>query len=464
MKKITFALFLIFTGHMLCHAQNYAGSWKGTLSFPGGSLKIVYHVAEDGDRYKATMDSPDQMVMGLPVRRVYAKADSITFDMKEIGMEFKGVLSGKDKISGKFYQNGAAFPLELSRNGGSAYDRPQTPAKPYPYQEREIRVKGKDEIVSLAGTLTFPSGDKAKRYPTVILITGSGPQDRNEEIFGHKPFLVIADSLTRAGYAVYRYDDRGTGQSSGKYASATIEDFAADAEAVFDYIKTLPKVDNKEVFLMGHSEGALIAAMVAAKNKDIAGVISMSGPVVSIKKLLLEQTSKISSLMGVSEDKIAHTSKLNMALYDLISDKTLPSDSLYPKIVRISSTYLGDELKFLPDDRQKELYRKIEAEINSPWIRSIIDLDPATYFAQLRCPVIGLYGSKDAQVLPGNAQKLQEVCPHARVRVFDGLNHLLQPADKGLPQEYVSIPITISSDALRWLVQQLKAITPPEKK
>lgn len=254
------------------------GIWMGNLTVPGGlQLRIVFNISTNPDgSINASMDSPDQGVSGIPVDTVSYKEGILNLEVKSIGGSFEGVYKeSSETIEGEWKQAGSTFPLILNRTEKiPEVQRPQNPVKPYPYTEEEVVYENKEAGIKLAGTLTLPQSEGP--FPAVILITGSGQQNRDEEVFGHRPFLVLSDYLTRQGIAVLRVDDRGIGGSTGNFSQATTEDFAGDVLAGVEFLKNRPEINPDQIGLIGHSEGGLIAPMVAVKSPDIAFIVLMA--------------------------------------------------------------------------------------------------------------------------------------------------------------------------------------------
>src|SRR5690606_29142835 len=257
MKKLFTLIILMATTFAI--AQDITGTWNGKLEFQGVQLRMVVNISQnEAGEYNGTMDSPDQGAKGIPLSNITFSNNSLAFSVPAAGVQYKRDL--KDGIiTGTFSQAGTSLPLNLSK--GLGVNRPQEPKAPFPYYSEDITFKNEKEGITLAGTLTLP--EKTGNYPAVILISGSGPSNRNEEIADHKPFLLLADHLTKNGIAVLRFDDRGVGESGGDFQKATSADFATDVEAAFKYLKTRPEINKKKIGLLGHSEGGMIAPMVA---------------------------------------------------------------------------------------------------------------------------------------------------------------------------------------------------------
>ena len=285
MRTLSIVLFTFFVS-IAMSAQDITGQWNGVLKVQGMQLRVVFNVTKSGAFYTSTMDSPDQGVDGIPVTQTTFVNSTIKFEVTNARIEYNGALKN-DEIVGTFKQGGQEFPMNLSRKTieKEVIKRPQEPTKPYSYYSEDVTFPNSKANISLAGTLTLPK--KEGNYPVVILISGSGSQNRDSELLGHKPFLVISDYLTKNGIAVLRYDDRGFGQSTGDSKTATSADFATDVESAVAYLKTRKEINLKKIGLMGHSEGGIIAPMVAAKSKDISFIVLLAGTGIQGDKLLL---------------------------------------------------------------------------------------------------------------------------------------------------------------------------------
>ena len=286
MKNILLIILSIFLG-MQVSAQDILGQWTGVLQLPGNELHVVFNVSKNNQgQFITTMDSPDQGVNGIPVTNTTFVNNVVNFEITGMSLKYIGTLDGQE-IFGTFSQSGHEFSLNLDRKkvANVLLKRPQEPKPPFPYKMEEVKFTNTIDNVTLAGTLTIPEG-KGK-FPVVVLISGSGAHNRDEEILGHKPFLVIADHLTKNGIAVLRYDDRGTAESTGNFDEANSEDFSKDVEAAIEYLKTRKDIQKSQIGLIGHSEGGLIAPLVAARNKDVSYLISLAGPGVTGAEILL---------------------------------------------------------------------------------------------------------------------------------------------------------------------------------
>ena len=433
------------------------GIWEGKLKVPGAELRIVAHIAITPEgTFSATLDSPDQGVTGIPVDEIVFKDKSVHMEIKLIGGIFEGKLNEEfTMVDGTWQQAGFSFPLSLHRvEEAVEIKRPQEPEKPYPYTEEEVKYDNPAAKVTLAATLTFPKGQGS--FPAVILISGSGPQDRDEFLLGHRPFLVLADYLTRQGIAVLRFDDRGVGESTGDFMAATSEDFATDVISGIAYLKTRSEIDAQQIGLIGHSEGGLIAPMVAVQLPEVAFIVLMAGPGLTGEKIVLLQSALISRAIGESEEDIALNLDYNKKFFTLIkgeSDKEILAEEVH-KLFYDYFNKISEEQKEIIGD--PELYINAQSQsMLSPWFRYFLTYDPKPALSKVKCPVLAINGEKDLQVPPvENLKAIEEALLNGgnrdfMVRELPGLNHLFQTAQTGSPEEYALIEETIAPIALK---------------
>ena len=453
---------LIFFG---CSAQDISGEWSGILKVQGSELRLVLHLTKTVVGYGATLDSPDQGAKGFPVGSVDFTNNTLKLSMTGLNAEYSGTLGADNIFKGTFNQNGQSFPLELSRGvmATKAPLRPQEPRKPYPYYSEEVKFDNASDKVSLAGTLTLPA--KEGNYPVVILITGSGPQNRDEELLGHKPFLVLADHLTRNGIAVLRYDDRGTAESTGDFKSATSKEFASDVESAMAYLKTRKDINLKKIGLIGHSEGGMIAPMVAADSPDVAFIVLLAGPGIPGDQLMVRQTHLINKANGMTDDVINQMDVLNRKAYDLLKEK-----SDLAEVKKEFIPILKEVIPLLPANQQPPADKTDEYLVNyvnqlvSPWFQFLIRYNPAQTLEKVKCPVLALNGEKDLQVPPkedleGIKSALEKGGnTNVTVKELPRLNHLFQESSTGSPAEYGKIEQTFSPMALVEISDWVKQI------
>ena len=442
--------------HKLAKPSDIDGAWMGSLDTGLSRLRLIFHIINTEDGLMGTLDSPDQNASALPITSVTRNGFSLKIELKPIGGIFEGKLSADLAIlDGTWTQGGNSHPLSLRRTKDASElqrRRPQTPVKPYPYHEENVRYVNEAASVTLAATFTIPEGKGP--FPAVVLITGSGPQDRDETLMGHKPFLVLSDYLTRRGVAVLRADDRGTGASTGNFATATSKDFAQDAEAGVTYLKTRAEVDRKKIGLIGHSEGGMIAPMVAARNRDVAFIVLMAGIGVPGDEVLIAQATLIPEGAGQSHAVVEKNAALERDILNLV--KREKDDTVLEREVR-------EKLHGIIPDSQIDAQIKV---ILSPWFRYFLDYDPSSALSKVACPVLAINGEKDMQVPPKeNLSAIRRALEAAGNKNFETdelpkLNHLFQTAKTGQPAEYAEIEETISPVALKtigdWIIKQTR--------
>ncbi len=443
--------------------KKFAGTWSGSLKIQNMTLRLEMNVTfSETDSMMVTFDSPDQGILDLPTDKVVVTEDSFVASLKAIGGKFAGKINKEfSAIDGSWEQGGMKFPIilehQVTRTG---LNRPQEPKPPFPYRVEEVTFPNAGEGFELAGTLTMP--EKEGRYPVAILVSGSGPQNRDEELLGHKPFLVLADYLTRQGFAVLRYDDRGVGKSKGDFKTATSLDFATDAEAALDFVKSRPDIDSSKMGFIGHSEGGLIAPIVASRRNDVAFVVLMAGPGITGERILLLQFALISKSEGGEEKTIRENDKLSKDIYAIL--KKNQNNAKAGQKIRIlladSDRRNAKDTSYHPMS-EADVSRQIET-LTSPWFRRFLTLNPEDYLSKVKCPLLAINGSLDLQVPPkedleaiekalifgGNSVYVTEELP--------GLNHLFQTATTGSPTEYGKIEETISPVALELIGKWMK--------
>ncbi len=440
--------------------------WEGKIELPGGvGLAVNFHLGKlrDGTP-RGTMDSPSQGAIGLKLDTVARDKETLNLAVKSIGGDFSGKFdSDGTSAVGKWTQGGMAMPLTLKKvDKLTEAKRTQMPKPPFPYSTEEVAYDSKAPGVRIAGTLTIPPGPGP--FPAVLLITGSGAQDRDESLLGHKPFLVLADALTRRGVLVLRVDDRGTGKSTGNFGSSTTFDFADDAQAGFHYLKGRKQVAPGKVGLVGHSEGGLIAPIVAARTPEVSFIVLLAGPGLPGGDILLAQQALILKASGVPEDKIKESTAIPTRMIAII--KETPD----PKAAETKLKAANDEaMTKLPEAERKAMAESDPngtalARLTTPWFRTFLDHDPRPTLGKVRCPVLALNGELDLQVpCKDNIEAIRQAITsggNARLtaRALPGLNHLFQTCKTGAPSEYAEIEETFTPEALKiigdWIIDQ----------
>jgi pimeloyl-ACP methyl ester carboxylesterase len=428
--------------------QALAGEWKATLEAGGARLRIVLHLAPAADGgWTGTLDSLDQRAMGLKLGEITRKGLTVSFTLPQAGARFEGSLDEAGTVLTGHWIQGARLPLVFTRGAATqvAPRRPQEPQAPFPYDVEAVSFPGGAKEVTLSATLTLPKGKGP--FPAVILVAGSGPNDRDEQVFGHRPFLVLADHLTRHGLAVLRYDKRGIGQSTGSFAAATTFDFADDAEKALAYLKARPEVNGKTLGLLGHSEGGLVGPIVATRTAVATFLVLLAGPAVTGEDILFAQLELLAKAQGASASVLVQQRKRQEQIYACLKQhpegaqnqlRTLLTADLSPELRKASEAAVTAQIR----------------QVDNPWFRTFLTLDPRPYLKQVKIPVLALFGEKDLQVPPAqNRPEMEKALqsagnPRAEVHVLAGLNHLFQPASTGAPTEYASSETTLAPAAL----------------
>ncbi|MDQ5929803.1 MAG: uncharacterized protein QG594_1584 [Bacteroidota bacterium] len=449
MKKIV-CIISFFLVSKTIFGQQITGSWVGQLEIQGTKLPLIFNITQEATTFMTTFDSPAQGAIAIPIAQTTFVNNELILDAKNLGILYKATFAN-DQFTGTFAQGQMLLPLVLKRKTTADVGpkRPQTPQAPFNYSIEDVVIANQVDKNTLAGTLTTPRGKK--EFPVVILITGSGQQNRDEELFYHKPFWVIADDFAKKGIGVLRLDDRGIGGSSLGSADDTSANFATDINAAVAY---LDSKGFKKIGLIGHSEGAMIAPMVAAANKKVAFIISMAGPGIATDQLLVLQAAALAKANGASTEEIKTNAEL--------------SQKIYEKIDHFSGLELQKELKILlteavkklpknqlpPEDKIEQLVESQIKQLSSAWFVYFIKLNPAAYWRQLKIPVLALNGSLDLQVTPQeNLAGIKASLQKAKNNDFEilelpNLNHLFQEAKTGSVQEYKDLEQTISPKVL----------------
>lgn len=442
------------------------GTWQGALKVSGQKLELGLHVKFDGKSYVATLDSITQSTNGIPVLSLTRKGDQVVADVKAIGSIYTATLKGKGaarELVGTWSQGGMELPLTMKVvDKIKEPNRPQNPKAPFPYEAVEVEFVS-NEHVTLAGTLTLPPGDGP--HPVAVMITGSGPQDRDESLAGHKPFLVISDHLTRQGLAVLRYDDRGVGKSTGDFKIATTADFASDVRAAIRFLQSRKDIDKQRIGTIGHSEGGLIAPIVASgpDGKAVAFSILLAPPTVNIADIIEHQSRLIGSATGEAPDVDVNADFIRDAFAAIIKHKDVAvrtkaieaiAKEAWPRFSEEARKSLGDSSQDLADEAE---------ELQGPWLVYLLGHDPQIALKNMHGEVLALFGGKDLQVDPAqNMPPLKSVfagrLPKPHVVTLPNHNHLFQRCKTGSPTEYSDIEETISQEALDVMSMWLKRV------
>jgi len=472
--------FVVLFCTVTANAQNITGNWEGALNIQGTELPIIFHISKDSTgKYIASFDSPKQKVYNIACSDVFVKEDSLVLIMQMIKGKYAGKLEDKKHLTGTWSQGSASLPLSLKKTGDVAtvkeINRPQTPKPPFPYKAEDVEYDNADKSVHFGATFTVPLPDpnvnyfRAPVYPAVILITGSGQQDRDETIMGHKSFAVIADYLTRQGIAVLRVDDRDMGKTTGNFSTSTSADFAKDVEAGIAYLKSRQDVDTGNIGLIGHSEGGLIAPMVAAKTNDVKFIVLLAGPGVKISTLMEQQAVDVFATSGLSKK---YAEEYRLLYRQLVSTIVNEADTAkaFDRSVIVFNEWQKDKDKVLvrsttgvTDEKSKASYIKgFVRQLSSPWFRYFLKFDPADYLTKLKCPVLALNGEKDIQVsakpnlaaIQDNLTKANNI--HFKTQEMPGLNHLFQHCKKCTVDEYAELEETFDTASLKIMGDWIK--------
>jgi pimeloyl-ACP methyl ester carboxylesterase len=447
--------------------KSIAGTWLGTIEAGGTELRVVFHIKEKKDGFTATLDSPDQGVKGIPIDTVEFKDGKLKLQAKKIKATFEGKANKELTVIKGEWNQVAPVKLTLKRVGKvPGLARPQNPKKPYPYREEEVTFENKKAAVKFAGTLTIPKGKGP--FPAVVLLSGSGPQDRDESIMGHKPFLVLADHLTRKGIAVLRTDDRGVGGSSGDTMKSTTADFASDALCAVAFLKGRKEINPKQIGLVGHSEGGVVAPLAASQSRDVAFIVLLAGSAVPGEELLYMQGKAMLKAAGAPPKAITAQREFQELMFKVVKKekdnekaKKLIYKRLEEKIAKLS-----EEEKKQAEAQKGLIEAQLKGMVLTPWFRYFLTLDPGPALRKVRVPVLALNGEKDVQVPPKeNLQAIRKALEAGgnkdyTVKELKGLNHLFQTCKTGSLSEYGKIEETFAPAALKevsdWILKRTK--------
>ncbi|NEV93533.1 alpha/beta hydrolase [Psychroflexus sp. YR1-1] len=452
--KVIYISLLIVLCSISSHAQDISGDWTGELKFEGYTLDLNFKIYKKEGDYASLLSVPAQSLNDYKSTSTSLTDSIVRIELQPLGIKYQGTWSAKDTIVGEFFQNGMLLKLNLIR-GQSQLNRPQEPQPPFAYEVEEVVFRNEADSINLSGTLTLPK--TGGPFPVVILISGSGPQDRNSTIMGHKPFLLLADELTQSGVGVLRFDERGVGQSEGDFKQASLDDFVKDVTYAFDFLKNRPEIDSSQIGLLGHSIGGIIAPRVAIE-KNVSFLILLASPGIRGDELMLKQRADFLKLRGIDEAQIEESNAIFKATYEFINTTSAVGKPLKTEIMRFLATQYAEELM----DKQRAV---LVDQISSNEFIGLLRNRPAQYLEKVDCPVLAIGGSKDFQVSSTeNLEAIQlKVSQGGNTRVetreFEGLNHLLQESDTGDVSEYAALEQTMSPRVLdyikTWLTKTL---------
>jgi pimeloyl-ACP methyl ester carboxylesterase len=451
MKKMLVSI-VVCAAALCAQPTPFEGAWSGTLEAGPQKLAIVVNISIKDGKLSATLDSPDQGAVGIPIDSVAVDGSRIRFAIQSATLSYEGSLTA-GKIEGTFTQAGQKFPLAFERaKPKTVARRPQYPTLPLPYDAEEVLVT--NGAIQLAGTFTHPR--QAGPFTAILLVTGSGPQDRDETVFDQKPFLVISDYLTRAGYAVLRLDDRGTAKSTGDFHASGLAEFTGDALAAVAWLKARSDVNPKRIGMLGHSEGGMVAPLAAVRSDDVGFVIMLAGPAEPFDELLAEQSAAFMRGQGAPDAVVEASLEMDRQSYAILRQEPDPAKAR-ERLLQLSAEW---------KPRQPELAAQFEGGIRqllTPEFRTLLAYPAAQTLAKLRCPVLALFGGKDLQVpADSNLRAAAAAFSAGHVPAFTlvklpGLNHLFQTAKTGLVTEYAQSEETISPRALDTIATWLRA-------
>jgi dienelactone hydrolase len=464
MKTLFYSFLMLLYFVPQVDAQDIKGSWKGDLKVMGQSLPLIVHFKEQNGEWTGKMDSPNQNAMGIPMKKVLANELMLSFEMSMLNASYEGVFINNE-IKGNFSQGGMKLPLDFMRvdpddiQKKEIPNRPQTPKEPFNYDIEEVSFGNKSDDITLMGTLTKPKG-KGK-FPTVVLITGSGPHTRDHEILGHKPFWVMADYLSKNGIVVLRYDKRGIGESTGDFNRSTTFDLKNDVSSAIEFLKNHPSVDLNNIGVIGHSEGGLISWMLGSEEGNLSFLISLAGPVIPINEMMAKQTEELARVAGLPESVVNSETKKNKQVYQAVIDSQTDDEwkaALEPifeanlKEMSIPENMRSNQMTSLRDAYESQL---------TPWMVNFLKMNPEIYINEIDIPVFAAFGTKDLQVdAAQNGNRLTELFENKSelltLKVYDNLNHIFQTAQTGGIDEYGKIEETFNEKVLADIVGFIK--------
>lgn len=449
--KNLFSIILSVLVSLSALSQNLSGDWTGELKFAGNTLDMNYKIYESDGDLKSMLSIPAQNLIDFKTTSTSFIDSLLIIEMESLGAKFQGKLSTNDTIVGNFYQNGMTLKLNLVR-GNTQLNRPQEPQPPFDYYVEDVVFLNKSGNINLSGTLTLP--EKEGQFPVVILISGSGPQDRNSYIMGHKPFLLLADELTKNGIGVLRYDERGVGESEGEFSSATIADLTADVKSAFDYLKTRQDVDEDKIGLLGHSLGGVIAPKLAVA-EDISFLILLAAPGVRGDEMMLKQRVDLLKLRGLNDTQIEQSNAVFKNIYEFLNSTDSEGDQLEEELKEFL-------LKNYADSMMEQQRSMLVEQITTNEILGLLRNRPSEYLKRVDCPVLAIGGEKDFQV--SSKENLAAIefelekggNKNIELKEFKGLNHLFQESETGDINEYAVIEQTMSPKVIDYIKAWLK--------
>lgn len=464
MKTIISVILIFILSIVSAFSQEISGDWSGKAKRGDKEIIFVFNIKKEGVNYSSVMNVPTFRVSGMKPSKTTFTNGKLTIDGSNLGMSYIADFNTElQQFEGTYKEGGIEMPLTLKKGAVEVADqrRPQEPIKPYPYYEEEVKFQNREANITLAGTLTLPN--KEGEFPVVILISGSGPQDRDETFMGHKPFLVLADHLTKQGIGVLRFDDRGQGESTGDFGNATTEDFSKDVLSAIAYLKSRKEIDKKNIGLIGHSEGGIIAPLAANNSKDVAFMVLLASTGISGTELSVMQSKTLREFPVKDEE--AYEKNTRKAIAIVTSNKS--ESEIKAELTTHYNDFLRPILSGL-NVPEKNINAFITSQVNTsikPWSRYFLQYNPADEIEKLQIPVLSLNGSKDTQV---NAKINQNGIREALIKggnkdykilELENLNHFFQECETGKMDEYRKIEQTFSPIALKevssWVLEHV---------
>jgi pimeloyl-ACP methyl ester carboxylesterase len=454
--RTVYLFFTLIIVSFLGSAQDISGDWTGELNFAGNSLDLNFKVYKSEGNYVSSLSIPAQNVSDLKSSSTTYVDSLLTIEMNAIGAKYLGKKLTKDSIIGNFVQNGMTLKLNLVR-GNTKLNRPQEPQPPFNYYVEDVVFRNKIDNINLSGTLTLPK--KEGKFPVVILISGSGPQDRNSYIFGHKPFLLLAHELTQSGVGVFRFDERGVGLSEGEFQGAELSDFVKDVESAYDFLKNRKDIDPDKIGLLGHSIGGVVAPKLAVQeNTEISFLVLLAAPGVRGDELMLKQRGDLLRLRGLTEAQVKQSNEIFRNTYDFINSTDAEGEKLERELTEFLNTNYKDAMM------EKQRLMMVE-QITSKEVLALLRNEPVQYLRLVDCPVLAIGGKNDFQVSSQENLATIEFAlkeggnTNVEIQEFEGINHLMQESETGDANEYSIIEQTMSPEVLKliktWIGEQV---------
>jgi len=460
LKKLFFMAFVLISPFATAQEVSIEGIWKGELKVMAQKLPLIFHFEPIEDGWKGSMDSPAQGAKDIPLSKMVYHAPKMELEIDQYTISYEGELIN-DTIQGTFIQGGVEFPLNLVRmkeNEEAFAPKPQEPRPPFDYDIIETSFTNLKAGITLKGTITKPKG--MGPFPAVVLVSGSGKQNKNAEIFGHKPFWVIADYLTRNGIVVLRYDERGAGHSGGVFETATSFDFKNDATVALQHLKKYPFVNQLKSGVIGHSEGGMIAWMMAAEEKGVGFIISLAGPVVPIPELMMQQTQDVLKSSGASAELIEEQGNINKIIYEVFKE-TDDYRQLKKNLSTAVENYWRDQHETdSVNEVELQHLEKAYGQMVTPWFYSFLKFDPKPYILQTSIPALAVFGGKDVQVNGEINYAALEALKKVNIdmKLYPMLNHLFQKAESGAISEYANLQETFNEEVMKDLVAWIESL------